>query len=132
MDRRDEEVVIGAAPGHAFSSAWAECRLPLRRAALALWLPMLVPFAFGPLTECAHCVQSYLAILPVLPGALAAAWIRNTPVAFYALGLTATLVVLALVALLVGLAGRRWPWVAVPVALLSAAQAIGLAHLLRM
>ena len=36
----------------------------------ALYLPGLLPFVAGPLTECDHCVSSYLAILPVLPGFL--------------------------------------------------------------
>lgn len=132
MDRSDEDVVTaGAAAARRFSLSFAECRVPVLRAALALWLPGLLPFVFGPLTECAHCVRNYLAILPVLPGFLAAAWCRNEPM-FYVFGLVGTLALFALAALLMGLAGRRWPLVALPVALLSGAQAIGLAHVLRM
>jgi len=40
--------------------------LPL--AALAVYLPTAAPFAVGPLTECGHCVTTYLQLLPVVPG----------------------------------------------------------------
>lgn len=125
-------MVSTAAPSRRLWVAWAEWRAPLGRAALALWLPALLPFAVGPLSECGHCVGVYLRLVPVLPGFFAAAWVRNEMVAFYALAFVATLAVLAACALLIALAGRRWPAVAVPVALLAGAQAIGLGHALRM
>ena len=37
-------------------------------ALLTLYLPLVVPFAVGPLTECDHCVSSYLAWAPIVPG----------------------------------------------------------------
>jgi len=38
-------------------------------AALGLmWLPHLLPFVFGPLTECGHCVRTYLQYFAVMPG----------------------------------------------------------------
>ena len=37
-------------------------------ATAALWLPPLVSFAAGPLTECSHCVESYLRFYAVIPG----------------------------------------------------------------
>jgi hypothetical protein len=33
-----------------------------------LYLPLVVPFAIGPLTECDHCVSSYLKLTPFVPG----------------------------------------------------------------
>jgi hypothetical protein len=37
-------------------------------AVLAIWLPSLLPFVFGPLTGSADCVRAYLEVLPVFPG----------------------------------------------------------------
>jgi hypothetical protein len=37
-------------------------------AAAALWLPPLVPFVTGPLTECSHCVANYGRMYAVIPG----------------------------------------------------------------
>lgn len=131
MDRGDEEVVSGAAAPRRFRLTWAESRGPLRRAAIALYAPAVAPFLLSPLAECSHCVRSYLAIVPVLPGFFAAAWVGNEPLAFYALALVVTLALLTAVAVAIGLAGRRWPLVAIPIALLAAAQATGIGHLLR-
>jgi len=114
-----------------FTLRWAEARPALLRAAATLWLPALLPFVFGPLTECGHCVQNYLKLLPVQPGFLAAAWCRNDPW-FHAVGGLATLLLLALVATLIGIAGRRWWLVAIPVAVLAGVQALGIGYLLRM
>jgi hypothetical protein len=131
VDRGDEEVVTGAAAPRTFQLSWAECRQPLLRATVALYAPAVAPFVLSPLAECEHCVGLYFALLPVLPGFLAA-WLGSDVVPFYALGAVATLAVLALTALLIALAGRRWLFVAVPVALLEGAQATGVGHLLRM
>lgn len=109
---------------------WAEVRPALLRAAAALWLPALLPFVFGPLTECTHCVQEYLQLLAVEPGFLAAMWCRNGP-GLHTVGGLATLLLLALVATLIGVAGRRWWLVAIPVAVLAGVQALGLGYLLR-
>jgi hypothetical protein len=114
-----------------FHLSWAECRGPLGRAAGTLWLPAFTAFVATPLTECDHCVRTFWALLPVFPGLSAGMWLGAT-VGGYILAGVATLMLLALVALGIGLAGRRWPLVALPVAALAAAQAIGLGHLLRM
>lgn len=119
-----------AAP-RTFRLSWAEAKGPLGRAALALWLPALAAFVASPLAECDHCVRNYLAILPVFPGFFAGIWLGHGVWAIVLAG-AATLVLLALLATLFGVAGRRWPWLAVPVALVAGAQAIGLGHLLRM
>jgi len=37
-------------------------------AAAALWLPPLLSFAVGPLTECSHCVAQYWRFYAVVPG----------------------------------------------------------------
>ena len=37
-------------------------------AVAALWLPPALPFFAGPLTECSHCVETYLKMYAVLPG----------------------------------------------------------------
>ncbi len=130
MDRSDEEVVSGVAASRRVRLTWAECRQPLWRAAIALYAPAVAPFLLSPLAECSHCVQNYLLLLPVMPGILAGAWCRDG-VTFVVLALVATLLALGLVTLLVALAGRRWPWVAVPVAVITGAEAIGLGYLLR-
>ena len=52
----------------------AAARPPLRLpaalgiAAVALWLPPIVPFLGGPLRECSHCVANYLELYPLVPG----------------------------------------------------------------
>ena len=117
-------------PRH-FHLTWAECRTPLRRAATTLWLPAAAAFVASPLTECGHCVRTYLALLPVFPGLAAGLWLGATPLG-YALAGMASVVLLTVVALGIGLTGRRWPFVAVPFAALATAQAIGLGNLLRM
>lgn len=122
----------GQAAPRTFNLSWTEVRPPLLRAAATLWLPAALPFAFSPLAECGHCVGNYLRLLPVLPGVWSALWCQNSMTLFYAVAGTTTLLLLALVATLFGVAGRRWPWVAVPVAALAAAQAIGLGYALRM
>lgn len=43
----------------------------LASAAIALataYVPTLVPFVSGPLTECDHCVDTYLELLAIVPG----------------------------------------------------------------
>lgn len=114
-----------------FHLSWAEARGPLLRAAGTLWLPASAAFVASPLPECDHCVRTFWALLPVFPGLSAGLWLGATP-AGYAVAGAATLVLLAVVALGIGLCGRRWLYVAVPFAALAALQAIGLGNLLRM
>jgi hypothetical protein len=124
---------LSAAPRpRTFSLRWSQTRAAGLRAAAALWLPTSLPFLFGPLRECGHCVRNYLGLLPVMPAFVAAAWSADHPWLFYGVGAAATLLLLALVATLIHVAGRHWPWVAGGFALLSGAQAIGLGYLLRM
>ena len=52
---------------------------PALLAALGLmWLPHLLPFVLGPLTECGHCVRTYLQYFAVLPGFLAGASLSDS------------------------------------------------------
>ena len=37
-------------------------------ALVTVYLPIAVPFAVGPLTECSHCVANYLRMSPIVPG----------------------------------------------------------------
>lgn len=114
-----------------FHLSWAESRSPLLRATATLWLPWLAAFVASPLTECGHCVRNYVMLLPVFPGLAAGMWL-GASVAGFAVAAVAALSLLGVVATGVGLAGRRWPLVAVPFAALATAQAIGLGYLLRM
>lgn len=117
--------------GARFHLSWAECKVPLRRAALALWLPSLAAFPLSPLAECGHCVQTYWGLLPVFPGLLAGLWTRDTVLLYVVAGI-ATLLVLATTALGFALCGRHWRWAAAAVMLPLVAQSIALGNLLRM
>lgn len=126
----------GTGTGRAAASA---PDLPPRRAlavaAAALWLPALLAFAFGPLTECGHCVRTYVGLLPVFPGLLGALplcgalELEQAPWLWVVAGL-ASLALLAALARAARRARRRD--VLVPLAaLLAAAQALVLSHVLR-
>ena len=69
--------------------------IALLLAALAVYLPTAVPFVVGPLTECDHCVSTYLGLLPVVPGVIAAAAVHPADVLALALAGAATLALLA-------------------------------------
>lgn len=43
-------------------------KLAVPIALAAVYLPTLVPFAAGELTDCGHCVANYLRLLPIVPG----------------------------------------------------------------
>lgn len=113
--------------------------LPPRRAlavaAAALWLPALLAFVFGPLTECGHCVRTYATLLPVFPGLLGAFPLCGALELGRApwLWVVAGLLSLALLAGLARAARRaRRRDVLVPLAaLLAAVQALALSHALR-
>lgn len=111
-------------------------RVSLLRALLALWLPAVLPLLFGPLTECGHCVRSYLFSLPILPGVLPAALLvqrlESDGFAFAGLALLVTVAIVLLVAALLRLCGRRWPWPALLCVVLAGANALCFGAALRM
>ena len=39
-------------------------------AALTLWVPALLPYWIGPLSECDHCIETYSMCLPLVPAAI--------------------------------------------------------------
>ncbi|GAB4140554.1 MAG: hypothetical protein Fur0037_07090 [Planctomycetota bacterium] len=108
----------------------ARLRGGLARGALTLWLPALLPFVIGPMAECDHCVATYLKMLPVEPGWLAAAWIRGSW--GYVAAACATLLLLALCSPLLDAARAGWPLVGALLGLASAAQALLLGAALHM
>lgn len=114
----------------------AEARPPLSwpraagLAALTAWLPGVVPFAVGPLTECSHCVATYFRVWPVQPGMLAAVVIGGNA-AFWVVGGAGTAAVLLVLTMVARWAGPgRWALLGAAMILLGF-QALGLSHLLR-
>ena len=102
----------------------------LLRAVAWLWLPTLLPLAVGPLSECGHCVRTYLMLMPLVPGTVGL-MVRN------AWGMVlAVLLSLALLAALTAAFLRLQRITAHAVGLLlacvSGAQALLLGNLLRM
>lgn len=103
-------------------------------AALTIWSPCLVPFVAGPLRECGHCVGTYAACLPIVPGVIVpvlwdfqGAWFFFGGAALFTLGL------LGVLALVLREVPRPWSLaVQAVVALAIAAEAYGFASLLRM
>ena len=69
-----------------FLRAW---KTPLSRAAIAWWGGAWLPLMFGPLSECGHCVQSWLWMLPVLPGFAPARLVQSAMAADYTLAVAA-------------------------------------------
>ena len=101
--------------------------------AATLWLPCLVPFVAGPLGECRHCIATYAACLPMVPGVLAPVLIDAQSAWFFVFGGVVTLAMGAVVAVV--LREMPWPWslgVQVVVAVLIGCEALGFASLLRM
>lgn len=104
----------------------------LLHAAGWLYLPQFLPFLLGPLTECGHCVQTYLLCFPVGPGLLAGAllaqgamrWVLAAAFALGAVGVS-----FALQSALGPRGRRRAGWL---VALASAGNALALAGAIRM
>lgn len=100
----------------------------------AVYLPALVPLCgIGPLTECPHCVETYLQWLPLAP-------VLPTVAAFHTAGWVAGLVWVMVVGALgvVALHALRWRGVGFIVltlglvAIASGGMALGFASLLRM
>jgi len=111
-------------------------RLAALGTVLALWLPPLLPFCAGPLRECDHCVALYARLYALVPGAWGGYLVglalgdSDHALALVAMGaLTAALAGLLFWRLRRGGRGARWLLAAV--ALLSGAQAMGLANVLR-
>src|SRR5690606_28139383 len=103
-----------------------------RTAALALWLPALVPLVGGLLGACAQCTATYLLSLPLVPGTIVPALLRLDDAAFVAVAGLATLAAFAGVWWLLARLRRPWTWVVQAiVALLVAFEAIGYANALR-
>ena len=112
----------------------------------ALYAGQLVPFLFGPLTECDHCVGNYLRFFVVVPGIVVGHWFSNflrdvLPGGknldsdlwrFFVPGvLTYLAMVFSMTLLTAKCAGKwRWAWLAVVTAL-SAANALIFAAALR-
>lgn len=61
-------------------------------AALTLWLPALLPYWIGPLQECGHCMASYSLCLPIVPGIFAPILLRLDGVLFAVAGAVMSLV----------------------------------------
>lgn len=119
-------VASGGAVGQ--SSRWAV----LGEAAAVLWLPALLPVCFGVLREESHCLWTYLAMLPLVPGAIVAVLLHADGVWFGVAAAAPTL--LALLGLYA--AGREMPRallrvVQALVVVAVAVEGFGLAHALR-
>jgi phosphotransferase system glucose/maltose/N-acetylglucosamine-specific IIC component len=98
----------------------------------ALWLPTLLPFVVGPLTECGHCIRNYLCLLPVMPGIGVALFVDGAG-GLVLSGIVSLLAVLLLVAWVRerGASATTLAVVGV-VGVLSGLQAVGLSYGLRM
>lgn len=83
----------------------APWRPALLAAFLLMWPPHLLAFVFGPLTECAHCINLYLQYLAVMPGFLAGASFVNSVI----LGWLTMAVASGAVLLLVAQCWRAFP-----------------------
>ncbi|MGE3175459.1 MAG: hypothetical protein AB7O97_22745 [Planctomycetota bacterium] len=114
---------IGLAPANARA---------LRHAALALWLPALLPFAIGPLRECDHCVRQYLLWAPVGPGILPAVAFTQGTLGMVAVAAVTTLLLLAGLTAGIRALGRHWPWAALVAFALCGAEAVAFSRALRM
>ena len=107
-------------------------RHALKLMALTLWLPCVVPILLGMLRDCSHCVQSYLLMVPLVPGIIAAVLLRLDDFAF----VLGAAVPTALIGYGVYLAARKLPrrplgWIQGVVAVVVASQAVVLCSWLR-
>lgn len=104
----------------------------LWQAALVLWLPTLLPPAFGMLGDCGHCATNYFGMLPVIPGVIVPVLLHLDGAWFFAAAVPPTLA-LWCVLYLIGREAPRWlgRLAAAAVAAGVAAQAIGLVQALR-
>lgn len=106
----------------------------MRRAAVvaigALWLPSLLPFAIGPLTECGHCIRNYLQLIPVMPGIVAAMLVQG----FGGLVMSAFVTMLEFVLVVAWMRrGGALAWLGVClVVVVNAVLAVGMSYGLRM
>lgn len=111
-----------------FLRAW---KTPLLHAAIAWWGGAWLPLLFGPLSECGHCVQSWLWMLPVLPGFAPAVLSGAQGIAFAAIACVVTIALVAVTAVCMRELGARWLWLAVPIGIAQMALDFGLASALR-
>ena len=72
----------------------------LVRAAATVWLPTLVPVAFGMLRDCSHCATNYWLSLPTVPGLLAPVLLQLQDALFFVVGGLVALLLFALTSLL--------------------------------
>lgn len=111
-----------------FLRAW---KTPLSRAAIAWWGGAWLPLMFGPLSECGHCVQSWLWMLPVLPGFAPTVLCGVHGIAFAAIACGVSIALVAVTAVCMRELGARWLWLALPIGIAQAAIDLGLASALR-
>lgn len=102
------------------------------RAALVLWLPVLLPLVTGMLHEEAHVASTYLLSAPLVPGILVPVLLQLDGAWFFVVGGLVTALLFA--ALCWGLARLPRPWalaLQVAIVLLVAFEAVGYANALR-
>jgi hypothetical protein len=119
----------GAGPALPSGLPW---RRALGRAALVVWLPVLVPIVTGMLRDCGHCQSTYWMTSPMVPGVLVPVLLRSEDAGFVGVGVLATLAFHGVVAVLL----RELPRAAGVVvqgivALAVAGEAVAFAYALR-
>jgi hypothetical protein len=102
-------------------------------AALTIWGPCLAPFVAGPLRECDHCVGTYAACLPIVPGVILPVLCNFQSAWFFVAAALVTLALLGVLSLALRELPRPWSLgVQAVVAVAIGAEACGFASLLRM
>jgi len=103
-----------------------------KRAALTLWLPVLVPLVTGMLRDCDHCVQSYLLSCVLVPGVIVPVLLQLDDALFCVVGGATTLLLFVGLWAAVLELPRWWRWALQAVVVLAiTAESIGFAHALR-
>lgn len=117
----------------AADSADRPVRAAVPDAALAIYLPQVLPFLVGPLTECSHCIGTYLKLFAILPGGLPGILIGGGGPVTWLIGGVTTLVALTVATLMmqtVRAHGLRL-LLGATIAAVSAANALSIAQALR-
>jgi len=95
-----------------------------------VYVPLGTPFLVGPLTECDHCVGTYLVFSPIIPGFIVGRLMPGDD-HLVAAGL-ASLAALAIIYALMSRLAPRWRWgLWVITVLLSLLNALAVSHALR-
>lgn len=119
-----------AAPARAAARSW---RRALGLAALTVWPPVLLPVVFGVLSDCGHCLQTFLRCAPMVPGALLPVLLQVPSPWFYVVGALLTLAGFGMLAIVLRELPRPWSvGIQVAVAIGVGAEAWGFAWMLRM